>query len=60
MNPDLAAQPTLSTRTSRHHQIYLHADLAAKEAVLQRLTNPTRAPARFHSGDQLLAFLQAL
>jgi integrase/recombinase XerD len=41
-----------------HH--YLEADLAAKEAALQRLTNPTQAPARFRPGDQLLAFLQAL
>jgi integrase/recombinase XerD len=41
------------------HQ-YLEADLAAKEAVLRRLTDPGPAPARFQPGDQLLAFLQGL
>jgi len=41
------------------HQ-YLEADLAAKEAVLQRLTDPSPAPTRFHPGDQLLAFLEGL
>jgi integrase/recombinase XerD len=41
------------------HQ-YLEADLAAKEAVLRRLTDPSPAPRRFHAGDQLLAFLEAL
>ncbi len=41
------------------HQ-YLEADLAAKEAVLRRLTGPSPAPARFQPGDQLLAFLQGL
>lgn len=41
------------------HQ-YLEADLAAKEAVLRRLADPSPAPARFHPGDRLLAFLQAL
>jgi integrase/recombinase XerD len=41
------------------HQ-YLEADLAAKEAVLQRLTDPSPTPARFHPGDQLLTFLQGL
>ena len=41
------------------HQ-YLEADLAAKEAVLRRLTSPGPAPARFQPGDQLLAFLQGL
>jgi site-specific recombinase XerD len=41
------------------HQ-YLEADLAAKEAVLQRLTDPTPNPARFHPDDQLLAFLDSL
>lgn len=41
------------------HQ-YLEADLAAKEAVLERLTDPGPAPARFRPGDQLLGFLQAL
>ncbi|MGH3903783.1 MAG: site-specific integrase [Pseudonocardiaceae bacterium] len=41
------------------HQ-YLEADLAAKEAVLRRLTDPNPPPARFHPGDRLLAFLQDL
>jgi site-specific recombinase XerD len=41
------------------HQ-YLEADLAAKEAVLARLTDPGPTPARFHPGDKLLAFLDAL
>ena len=41
------------------HQ-YLEADLAAKEAVLQHLDDPSPAPTRFKPGDQLLAFLQEL
>jgi len=41
------------------HQ-YLEADLAAKEAVLQHLDDPSPAPTRFQPGDQLLAFLQDL
>jgi integrase/recombinase XerD len=41
------------------HQ-YLEADLAAKEAVLRRLADPSPAPTRFHPGDRLLAFLQDL
>ncbi len=41
------------------HQ-YLEADLAAKQAVLQRLTDPSPAPAQFQPGDQLLAFLEGL
>jgi integrase/recombinase XerD len=41
------------------HQ-YLEADLTAKEATLQRLTDPTTTPARFHPTDQLLAFLNTL
>jgi integrase/recombinase XerD len=41
------------------HQ-YLEADLAAKEAVLRRLADPSPAPARFHPSDRLLAFLQGL
>lgn len=39
---------------------YLEADLAAKEAVLQRVTDPSPGPTRFEPGDQLLAFLQNL
>jgi integrase/recombinase XerD len=41
------------------HQ-YLEADLAAKEAVLRRLSEPASAPARFQPSDRLLAFLQEL
>jgi integrase/recombinase XerD len=41
------------------HQ-YLEADLAAKEAVLRRLTDPSPVPARFQPGDRLLAFLEDL
>lgn len=41
------------------HQ-YLEADLATKEAVLQRLADPGPTPTRFHPSDRLLAFLQSL
>ena len=41
------------------HQ-YLEANLAAKEAVLRRLADPSPASVRFHPGDRLLAFLQDL
>jgi integrase/recombinase XerD len=41
------------------HQ-YLEADLAAKEAVLQRLTDPSPLPARFQPADKLLEFLEGL
>jgi integrase/recombinase XerD len=41
------------------HQ-YLEADLAAKEAVLHRLADPSPAPPRFHPGDRLLTFLEGL
>lgn len=41
------------------HQ-YLEADLAAKEAVLCKLTDPSPPPARFQPDDRLLAFLQNL
>ena len=41
------------------HQ-YLEADLAAKEAVLRRLTDPSPAPPRFQPGDRLLTFLEDL
>jgi site-specific recombinase XerD len=47
-----------SSPTVTHH--YLEADLAAKEAVLQRLTAPTPTPTRFQPTDKLLAFLQSL
>ena len=42
------------------HQ-YLEADLAAKEAVLRKLADPSPpTPTRFQPGDRLLAFLQDL
>lgn len=41
------------------HQ-YLEADLAAKEAILQHLDDPSPPPTRFKPGDRLLAFLQDL
>jgi integrase/recombinase XerD len=41
-----------------HH--YVEADLAMKEAVLQRLADPTPAAARFRPNDRLLAFLDTL
>jgi integrase/recombinase XerD len=41
------------------HQ-YLEADLATKEAALQRLADPSPTPTRFRPTDQLLAFLQDL
>lgn len=41
-----------------HH--YLEADLATKQAVLRRLSDPSRTPARFRPSDRLLAFLQDL
>jgi site-specific recombinase XerD len=41
------------------HQ-YLEADLATKEAALQRLADPNPQPTRFHPSDQLLALLQDL
>jgi integrase/recombinase XerD len=41
------------------HQ-YLEADLAAKEAVLKHLDDPSPAPTRFKPDDRLLTFLQDL
>jgi site-specific recombinase XerD len=41
------------------HQ-YLEADLATKEATLQRLTDPNPGPTRFRPNDRLLAFLEHL
>jgi site-specific recombinase XerD len=41
------------------HQ-YLEADLAAKEAVLEHLHDPSPAHTRFQPGDRLLSFLQGL
>lgn len=39
---------------------YIEADLAMKDAALQRLEAPTMAPVRFKARDRLLAFLEAL
>ena len=41
------------------HQ-YLEADLATKEATLQRLADPNPGPVRFRPNDRLLAFLEHL
>lgn len=41
-------------------QIYLHADLALKEAALARTAPPTIGPTRYHPDDDLLAFLEHL
>ncbi len=41
-------------------QIYLHADLALKEAALARTAPPAVGAARYHPSDQLLAFLENL
>jgi len=41
-----------------HH--YLEASMAAKEAVLRRLTDPSPLSTRYRPGDQLLSFLQHL
>ncbi|MBW6457379.1 MAG: site-specific integrase [Trueperaceae bacterium] len=39
---------------------YLEADLAAKETVLRRLTDPSPTPTRYRPSDKLLAFLDTL
>jgi len=41
-----------------HH--YIEADLAMKEAALQRLDPPAGKPVRFKASDRLLAFLESL
>jgi len=41
-------------------QVYLHADLALKEAALARTAPPTVGRARYQPPDQLLAFLESL
>lgn len=41
-------------------QIYLHADMALKEAALARTTPPNTAPGRYRPPDALLAFLEAI
>jgi integrase/recombinase XerD len=41
-------------------QIYLHADLALKQAALARTAPPAVGPARYRPADSLLAFLESL
>jgi site-specific recombinase XerD len=41
-------------------QVYLHADLALKEAALARTAPPTVGRVRYQPPDQLLAFLESL
>jgi site-specific recombinase XerD len=41
-------------------QIYLDADLAMKQAVLNKTTPPEGKPGRYRPDDQLLAFLKGL
>ena len=41
-------------------QVYLHADLALKEAALSRTAPPAVGRARYHPPDDLLAFLERL
>jgi site-specific recombinase XerD len=41
-------------------QIYLHADMALKEAALSRTTPPDTPPGRYQPPDKLLAFLETL
>jgi integrase/recombinase XerD len=41
-------------------QIYLHADMALKEAALARTAPPGTPPGRYQPPDRLLAFLEAI
>ncbi len=41
-------------------QIYLHADMALKEAALARTAPPDTPPGRYRPPDRLLAFLEAI
>jgi hypothetical protein len=41
-------------------QIYLHADLALKEAALAKAASIHSKPRRYRPPDKLLAFLEAL
>ena len=41
-------------------QIYLDADLAMKQAVLDKTTPPEGRPGRYRPDDRLLAFLKGL
>ena len=50
--------PVVTSQADTHH--YVEADLAMKEAALQRLDPPADRPARFKARDRLLAFLESL
>jgi integrase/recombinase XerD len=41
-------------------QVYLHADMAAKERAIARVAPPSTTPGRYQPNDTVLAFLQAL
>ena len=41
-------------------QVYMHADLRLKEKALARTSAKASNPRRYHPGDKLLAFLEAL
>ena len=41
-------------------QIYLHADMTAKEKALAKVTSPTTAPGRYRPDDALITFLEQL
>jgi integrase/recombinase XerD len=61
-------RPTLQAKKVTPHvlrhtaatQIYLHADMALKEAALARTTPPNTRPGRYRPPDTLLAFLEAI
>jgi len=40
--------------------VYIHADLAAKERAIARTAPPDTKPGRYRPTDELLAFLDAL
>lgn len=50
----------LGHATTKATQVYLHADLALKEAALARTAPPDARPARYRPADHLLAFLEGL
>lgn len=50
----------LGHETTRTTQIYLHADLALKEAALARTAPTAAATRRYRPPDSLLAFLEAI
>ena len=50
----------LSHESVETTQIYLEATLAMKEQALAKTTPPKGRAARYHPGDQLLAFLNSL